>query len=842
MGRWVLLGLLLIVSAILERGQPAPEVRQAAAGWIVLAVVAGLSAIASVLFKPKVKSPIQDKEPTVLATRGAYAPWIQGRRRTGHVFGWAGERETVQDGGAGGKGGGKGGGGGGITVYYEAGWHHLCVGPASVLYRIWQDGKVIYEPPIPLTPGNTPSGSSVNLGSQGTFRIYWGEKLQPIDNYLADPNRVGVASRWPYLCHIVWEKKRLGPSPRWPNMEYDLEVSPFGVTQLAAPGYIAPSAVGETDDGFNPAHIFESMAFEPFPHGLGMDRTLVDMDSLEELAQLAFNERLAFSVVSRDGDTAESVLASLLVDVGCMVPMVDGLMRFVPIRTPEANQPIISEDLLLQPRPEIDNTLDERPVDHMVFAFHNRDLQFRQGTIEVDDDGQASLVTTKRGRTIGIESTVNFNTAAIVADRRSLEELAGTTPFKIYSNRASRKLYPGMTILVSGIQFLLRIATVKPDPLSGRVVIQALIDYYGADPTGYLPPGFIPSGPSQPPVPDVQVGGSHPPHKLESKWTPPVGGTSGGTIELFVPRIRAHRGIYGAEIWASSDDSSFYRVGTDLTRYQGGTLTEAIAADDPFVIEMGPIYVAAGVDEADVLDLSSDPTQWRLGRQIAIIGGEVFFLRNIEAQPEPNRYRLRGLMRARLATRREAHAVDAEVFIAQVAGLSGLVDPMFVEGQAVYLKTVPFSEQGGVDISAVSSVKYDIPKHVPFGAVNFRTPTVLGHTNAYESAVGLGVKWSYISTDINFPRTGAGFQNAGEPVAAFAPPMGTFDIELLDMAMVSKLLVTGLTASVHTFTPSEVQTAFGGAFPSQLKARIRETVGPNAGAWGPAIVIHKVGP
>ena len=217
----------------------------------------GLSIVAGLLLKQK--SPLASSNPTTLTERGSYLTWMLGVRPIGPVFGHAGKRVTAKE-----KlcSGGKDAAFGGAEqdVFYEYGVHWLSVGPAACLHRIEQSGKVIFNGPI--TPDSHPSGSTVNLGKEGVFRIYWGEDNQPIDSAIA--SEMGVSSRWPGICYVVWDRKRLSTSPTWPILKYILEVRPtdsvvtrtsswFGSTQTL--GSTARTVVGATastdeDTGF----------------------------------------------------------------------------------------------------------------------------------------------------------------------------------------------------------------------------------------------------------------------------------------------------------------------------------------------------------------------------------------------------------------------------------------------------------------------------------------------------------------------------------------------------------------------------------------------------------------
>jgi hypothetical protein len=200
----------------------------------------GLSLLAGMLLKPKTKSPLDDK-PTTLTTRGAYVSWILGQRNVAPVFAWAGQRMTKKEKlKEGGKGVGIGGSGEKTKVFYEAGWHQLCVGPADELYQIRQNGAVIFEGPISRT--SHPSGTLVELQEkEGSFYIYWGEPDQPINTFLGDAARVGISSRWPGLCYVVWWRKRLGPSPNWPQLEYVINCKPRADILEDSSGYVPPS-------------------------------------------------------------------------------------------------------------------------------------------------------------------------------------------------------------------------------------------------------------------------------------------------------------------------------------------------------------------------------------------------------------------------------------------------------------------------------------------------------------------------------------------------------------------------------------------------------------------------
>src|SRR5262245_42699119 len=181
---------------------------------IIMAVLTIISLAASYyLSRPKgEKSIARDDKPTTLASRGAFLPYLLGRRRVGAIVCWAGSRFTAKESlGSGGKGSSKKKQT--QIIYFESAMHALCVGPVFKLHRIWLDGAEGFNRTIDAI--SHPSGSTIDLGSQGSFQIYWGHHNQPTNTYLGDAGRIGITSSWPFVCYILWRDKRLGTVPRW---------------------------------------------------------------------------------------------------------------------------------------------------------------------------------------------------------------------------------------------------------------------------------------------------------------------------------------------------------------------------------------------------------------------------------------------------------------------------------------------------------------------------------------------------------------------------------------------------------------------------------------------------
>lgn len=209
-------------------------------GWVqvgLMALSVGVSLIAQKLLAKKNDKPISDDKPTTLTTRGSYCNWLLGIREVGPCVAWAGDREKKKEKVPGGK---------GLStpkqdVWYEAAWHVLAVGPVHALHRITNSGETIFKGPI--TSASHPSGSTIDLGKEGSFTIYWGEQTQPVNTFLGGAGRVTVSSRWPRLCYVVWNKKRLGPSPVWSVLNYVVEKRPSGAFLTQSQPWYEPTEV-----------------------------------------------------------------------------------------------------------------------------------------------------------------------------------------------------------------------------------------------------------------------------------------------------------------------------------------------------------------------------------------------------------------------------------------------------------------------------------------------------------------------------------------------------------------------------------------------------------------------
>jgi len=203
----------------------------------VIQIAALLVSAALLLTQKKPKVANLDDALQSVATQGAFIPLIIGRQRVGPVFAWVEDatagvaaltpltRNLIPSLSAGiGTQGSFGKGGGGVPnppSYFENALHLLCVGPASELRAIYQNGEIIWQGPI--TPDTHPSGSTLSAGSEGDFQVHWGFTDDPILTELQNSKTHGLPVRYTRVMKILWKSKNLGQSRQWPRLEYEVK-------------------------------------------------------------------------------------------------------------------------------------------------------------------------------------------------------------------------------------------------------------------------------------------------------------------------------------------------------------------------------------------------------------------------------------------------------------------------------------------------------------------------------------------------------------------------------------------------------------------------------------------
>lgn len=896
-------------------GTPDPVVEGPQKAWVQLAwlvISIGLSLLAGQMLADNQDSPIATDKPTTLTTRGSYTPWHVGIRRVGPVFCWAGDREIRKE--------SQGGGGKGgpdppeVDIYYEAGWHVLGIGPMFALHQILQGGTVIFNGPI--TAESHPSGTSVDLGKEGVFTIYWGEPDQPINTFLGNSNRVSISSRWPHACYIVWNKKRL-VGQTWSIVDYVVERRPSytGLTQSQAwydpnrvlsgttysvfdvnadadedVGYIElsgdvyskfkpttlVSAVGvgipngdyevlrselvpfllggtppfqlfethtrvflqdgtvgatvsgtlenyvdDETDGTNIAHMIGEILFADFPLGLQHDPDHVvekwDLPSLEALGVEAEAANWRAAILGTQGETAEALLGSMLQDHGTMLPIdtATGKLLFQRVRFPSGTLSDIVEDVYADRFPEIETVHGEHPVDRLIFSFSDRTSQYGDMTIAIDEDGQAAFSEHQRARKVPIVSTTLFDTAAQLSELRSPEELAPGAQFRLDASREARDLLPGQAITAEGFDEILRVISVEVDPLSERVQLTVIPDFYGVPLSDFISEGGGVAPPALDPEQDeaffyVEI----PEHLLSSGF--------GSSQAIFVPRIRDHNQISFSSIYISRDDSTFTLKYNDLNVQTGGSLDAELSASAPNFEAQSVEFTELGPDNSNAADYSADLTSWGLGRQLAIIvstaGVEVCFLQKTTIVSGSTR-RLDGLLRARYDTRKLTHPAGSIVYIVDSNSFTAMQDGLLEPLTDLHVKSQPGTSSGQVNLSAVPSQGAELvgKGQVPIKPDYLHVRAPFKSVPAFETGDDITVSWAVSTGTV---ATGCGLQSSGLATGEPVIP-GTLSLELLTTGDVvqATIAITPTAESEYEITNAALVAAFTSE-PSAFKVRI----------------------
>lgn len=879
-----------------------------------LLIAAALGILAGYLLREKTPQP--PDTPTMLSQRGSYTNWLRGISRLGPVFGWAGDRRTKREKASGnflrqlfGQSSER--------FWYEGGVHWIGPGPYDALHAIIDNGKVIWgslpvdDPAAPdRGPGggpiyrtNTPSGSVINVPGHGSFAIYWGEESQPINTRLGSPGlngpRIGISSRWPFMCYLDWIEKRLGPAPQWGTLTYVFEKRPTGAHVTGSDPWI-PRTVGallgdprtitavvngaegtarfqvdgeygrvfipgtffqlagnsglpdqvfeilaseevlvgtavvtrvyprsglsgatadgtierrETfaDDGANLAHAQADLLFDVWPQGLGKAKSDWDMTSLQNLGLLMIDEDLR-CVMEGAGNEGGEVLGHSLQDAGCFLPIgAAGLLQFRPIRTPTTIPTF---------PPEASATLARRKVRHQpvvknktVYAFHSREHKFRDATIGFTSSAQVAYQELANVSTVQIPSTNVFNTAAKIAVRRSLEDLAGTPQTHQYRiGRGGRRLIPGdVRAMLSDYPDVLRVLNVTPSVDESITNVDFVPDTTGVDPYALIGGRAGSNPPVGPVVRDLQ----QLLFELPEYLTPP------GENWVVMPRIRASISVEGAKIHLSDAGVDFTLLAIEFDAAAGGVLIDPLPASALTYIAQGPTFTIQGPDIGNVLDLSSDLEGWRQGRQSVFIGGELIFVQKVTIL-SPTIARLDGLLRARYSTRRQSHLVGAPVFVVQGGSLAPADTSEITSapiGNTIYGKNQPFAGGSEIpleDIPAESLVLNGWGQSpVPVSGLTIVAPweAVL----AFETGDDIDFEWAYSTPQTE--RSGAGETPAGIGVTP-VDPEGQF--ELLFYVEPAHTLVRTeiLTGRTYTYTAANRTADMGGN--SNFSVQVRQ--------------------
>ncbi len=829
----------------------------------------------------------RDDKETTLSQQGEHLPLLIGRRRVAPLVGFTGATVAIPL------------PNGEISIpalislitegfdvltptYWEEGVHWLCVGPATALHMIYQDGKpVLRSPqtgsPFLLNQTNAPSGTRVELmvtlelwsiftgildvitgvpiseytdfvgqildplpqfskQMQGIFYMYWGEPNQPINERLnfktlAEELGLGghtelISSRWPRITYVHWDKRFLGAQPLWPALEYELEARPFNTGALIqSQSWLARTPTESNpfdieDSGANPAHALLQIITGPYPYGLGLSPTLIDMPALEQLGILCEAEHLPVNILAKNGVDAASQVADVMQDAGVTLSHLDKKLHFVAARPPAVSSPppTLPADMVIIP--EADKEIEHRQyATRQIFTFKDERRRFRVAAVTIDDDG----VSEAGNRVKEIETTMptitDEKTANRVAQRRAAEALAGAGVFRLKLGRSARSFIPGTMFKLDGWG-LMRVLNVTRQTDSTEVLIEAAVDHYSVAASGHNPEDVagnddLDSELPLAPVPDPAFNWIEPPPSLYALAT-----------AALVFRIEANTASAFSHIHGSPDQITYQQIGNALRNHAGGTLNESMAAGGATDLRPGPVITILGADMLQVLDFSEDVQAYRLGQQWALINQEIWFVQSVTALGS-SQYQLDGVIRGRFHTDQDAHAAGSTVIIAPRAELLVFHHPT-MDGQVggnYWCKSQPYNlVTGQADISGEAPVQRTLfgMDLAPMPVDNFRCNATTWSRDTWGTGADLVFEWTYRVR--NGAGAGAGEGLAGDPIGSTPPPDGQHTLDIYDGDGVDLLRTVVTADATHTYTNAELQADFGSE-PAAVVARLRPHVG-----------------
>lgn len=750
------------------------------AGIIVALVIAvGFALLASLLFKPKPGQVIKDTKPSSPTQRGAFIPLVIGTRKVGAVVAFVGDRRTTQE---------EVGGGKGIfspdsptqTIYHEKGIHLLCVGPANGLFGIYSDGKRIPGSEN-ITNITHPSGTSITFPDFGTMRIYWGGKTDhPLTGALLN-TKLGIATKGPYICRVEWDDFRIGTGFTWPILEYVISVGPCGPTDLiATPVY---------QGGINPGLVMHQLTIAKYPHGAGTPVEWWDVSTFADIGVLGVTELVAMNLIAEDGDSADRIIANVMQDMGFLLSECAGVLHLVPMREFTDSVATLDNDVLLPPIESIEKVHISTLGDALVYAYTDREQNFRNGTIDVDDDAVGATRNQRKTKTIKLETITSRLVAGRVANRRQVEDFDPPTGVKAKGMRGLRAATVGQPFDLPGVGRM-RLLGWKLEWKEPTASLDLVKDPWNQAIIPFEDPG-LPGG--------EVLGDLLPDIRFDAIEMPFL--ATGGTNAIAMFRHRANSSIFFANVLISLDDVTYIALGTQNIASAGGLLATAWDANQHLpIIEEGPlINIDPNGDEDQPVNLSGVLASWYSGSQLMMIGSgeeaELFYVREWEEIVAGSIFQPKGLIRNIFGTGYKRFSAfdeplyktftsDEPCYIINKANLSPVLGSLVSLNGAKFVKSTPGNLDGIIPAGAV------IPDELGQRSLGSITPKITwvtwgGTFGTTDPATQHRHDKAYLATQItpadgggdqlgeaigvtfmpSVKTEGAGIQGAGQPVA-----------------------------------------------------------------------------
>jgi hypothetical protein len=511
---------------------------------------------------------------------------------------------------------------------------------------------------------------------------------------------------------------------------------------------------GNGESSANPAHLLAQLLFETYPHGAGLDTQNWDLQTFEDLAFLAEQEGLRSSIFGQNGASIASKVADICQELHLALTFDKKTEKYgvYPMRavTDTSTLPVVPQEALTDAYPEQERRFDYKPS-QVIFKFKNIARKMKEDTFVLSDDVY-SIENNTETKNISLKTVTDIFLAATIAKRKELEINSAQTKYKFTMSRDAVLLRPGQQILVENFPFegeeeVLIVGSVKPSNLSGTVEVEAATDVLslGTDDAEVL--GGSDQGTSSGTA-SAYLSGA--PDLQTVVWELPPA-LSDDKISIFVPRIASSPHNLTAEIWLSTDNLSYRKVGFNTAAF-GATLNYDIQENTRSNIQVH-VTQAGYRNLSDLPSLSDDDFQ--RGRNVAYLNGEILYVKS--ALPDGVGGYVLDMIRERAVTTKAAHSEGDYIYIFKSSEIKPISDVLISSNKVLYVKT---RTAGTTLADSTMTSRTIIGIGIrPLSPVALRTEN---KANFYKTGQDVVLKWGYYHPEAIKHRTGAGNQRGGE--------------------------------------------------------------------------------
>ncbi len=726
------------------------------------------------------------QQPTVLnsirvqsSVYGLAIPIVYGQQRVGANLIWYGDFvATAHESGGGGKGGGGGGGGQTTYTYNAAVAVALCEGPIDGIARVWQDKSATTLVDIDLT-------------------LFKGDPQQAAWGHLVT-HHPQQAIGYENVAYVASSSYFLGENPDLPNHNFEVEgrlrYKPMGGVVDASPAVIVVDLLTNPDYGAG------------FPAGA--------IGDLTGYTNWCVASGLFLSPLINEQRPAHEILDTIAMLTNSAFVWSAGRLKVVPYADEEStgNGAVYRPDLT----PVFDIGDDDFLVDDAgdpvecvraasadafniwQLEFLNRDNQYSPQIAEAKDQANIEEFGERAADVVTAHEIARADTAQTVVQFLLQRGLYIRNRYRFRVGWKFALLEPMDLVTISDPALgldrqLVRVMEIEEDD-EGRLAVTAEEVPVGVStPARFAsPPVFgytvdyrVPPGDAAAPIIF-----DAPPELAESGlevWLAASGGANWG----------------GAEVWASSDDQTYRRVGMLPGPARTGVLTAPLAAgadpDETGVLEVDLTEsrgflmsgTKADADALRTLCWIADGTR-----------GELIAYRDADLVAQ-HRYDISYLRRGVHETPSVDHAAGAR-FVRLDGAIFKLPYAANEIGQTIYVKLVSLNVHGGApqDLSAVAAYPYRIMGPTP-------PPTVTGFSAVFaEGAVAF--RWDPVETHtlvgyvLRFAAPGTAWEamtmlshnDAGTHLTTVALSPGLWEVAIRAVDAVDQLSAEASRASV----------------------------------------------